>query len=83
VRGAVIAGAALGGFVVAFGFVQLYMWPEWHLDDCGELECLGPLILSVYLGALGELAVAIIAGFTAWLATRRRAAVGSPSDEST
>ena len=86
-RGNVIVVAALGGFLVTFLVVQVYMWPEWHRNDCGELECIGALMFAVVGGAFAGFCVMIIAGFTAagftyWLATRSRAG-DAPFDENT
>ena len=83
-RGSTILVAGLGGFVVAFLAVQVYMWPDWHRDDCGELDCVGALAVSLMGGLFIGFAVMIIAaltaaGVTAWRASRE--AGDSPFDE--
>ena len=77
-RGTVIAVSALGGFLAAFLVVQVYMWPEWHRDDCEDMECAAALAFSVFAGVLAGIAVMITAAFTAagvtyWLAARSKA----------
>ena len=73
-RGTAIVAAAIGGFFVAFLAVQIYLWPEWHRDDCEGLECLGALIFSIYAGVFAGVCITIIVGFAAsWLVPRRKA----------
>ena len=73
VRALAIVAAMVTGFVVAFGGTFLYLRPTWDRSDCGDSECLGDYVLSVWFATVLSLGVAIGAGVVAWLLLRGRA----------